>query len=109
MAVMIPLCATILPFPVILRRRIKPEEGRRQIIFRIFICSCEQRSSGLLATIAAAVRALCVLEQAVTATAVAPPMRVRSAHRSAKPRENPGIFCKPGQVPGIVGYYPVLF
>ena len=25
MAVMIPLCATILPFPVILRRRIKPE------------------------------------------------------------------------------------
>ena len=29
MAVMIPLCATILPFSVILRRRIKPEGGSR--------------------------------------------------------------------------------
>ena len=28
MAVMIPLCATILPFSVILRRRIKPEAAR---------------------------------------------------------------------------------
>ena len=36
MAVMIPLCATILPFPVILRRRIKPEASGETISLKPF-------------------------------------------------------------------------
>jgi hypothetical protein len=52
----------------------------RRVSFRcIFFCSSDQRSSGLLTKIVAAVRALCVLEKAVAAAAVAPPDCVRPA------------------------------
>jgi len=70
------------------------------------LCSSDQRSSGLLTKIAAAVRALCVLEQAVAAAAFAPPERVRPAWhllaKAARCRRIPGYFA------GIPGEFRVL-
>jgi hypothetical protein len=75
----------------------------RRVSFRcIFFCSSDQRSSGLLTKIVAAVRALYVLEKAVAAAAVAPPDRVRPAWHRAACRRIPGYFA------GIPGEFRVL-